>query len=211
MSRSVSLFCLFFPSPITHICFALSLQLLAHILHNSVKQALEAAIVGCERLKAEGIPYRRPTDYYAEMIKSDQHMAKVLKRLGEEKLRVEASEAAKRQRELRKFGKSVQKTKEKQREEARKRTVDAVRDWRKKHASGDEFPVELAEGDDVQPAAKAARKGAGDHNKRAPKPHGRRGAFEQSITSDMVKDYKKKPEQKAREGKRSKVSYKRRK
>lgn len=211
MSRSVSLSCLF-PHPHTPPFLHVGTHAFPFFLSlfDSVKQALEAAIVGCERLKAEGIPYRRPTDYYAEMIKSDQHMAKVLKRLGEEKLRVEASEAAKRQRELRKFGKSVQKTKEKQREEARKRTVDAVRDWRKKHASGDEFPVELAQGDDVQPAPKAARKGAGDHNKRAPKSHGRRGAFEQSITSDMVQDYKRKP-QKGREGKRSKVSYKRRK
>lgn len=38
---------------------------------NSVKQAVD-------RLEQAGIPYKRPDDYYAEMMKSDEHMAKVV-------------------------------------------------------------------------------------------------------------------------------------
>ena len=180
------------------------------LLLYSVKQALEAAIEGCDRMKKEGIPYRRPTDYYAEMIKSDQHMAKVLKRLGEEKLRVEASEAAKRQRELRKFGKAVQKVKEKQREEARKRAVDVVKQWRKRHASGDEFPVELTQEDDVQPGRKSSRKDGSDHSAGKGPKQKRGGAFERSITSNMVQQREKKKEMKSRGGKRSKVAQRKR-
>ena len=150
---------------------------------NSVKQALEAAVAGCDELRRRKIPYRRPDDYYAEMVKSDQHMARVLQRLGEEKLRVEASEAAKRQREMRKFGKTVQKEKEKQREEARQRAEDAVKEWRKKHTAGEEFPIELAEGDDALPLRKSARKGAGDHS--AGKRKGR-NPLARSVTGSMV-------------------------
>ena len=41
------------------------------------KQALEAAKEGRKKLLAEGIPFSRPLDYFAEMIKDDEHMEKV--------------------------------------------------------------------------------------------------------------------------------------
>ena len=41
------------------------------------KQALEAAKEGKKRLLAEGIPFSRPSDYFAEMVKDDEHMEKV--------------------------------------------------------------------------------------------------------------------------------------
>ena len=41
------------------------------------KQAQEAALVGLSRLKALGIPTKRPDDYFAQMAKSDDHMLKV--------------------------------------------------------------------------------------------------------------------------------------
>jgi len=42
------------------------------------KQALEAAKEGRKQLLAEGIPFSRPLDYFAEMVKDDEHMEKVL-------------------------------------------------------------------------------------------------------------------------------------
>ena len=42
------------------------------------KQALEAALEGRRKLLSEGIPFTRPSDYFAEMIKDDEHMEKVL-------------------------------------------------------------------------------------------------------------------------------------
>jgi len=40
------------------------------------KQALEAAQEARTKLLAEGIPFSRPSDYFAEMIKDDEHMDK---------------------------------------------------------------------------------------------------------------------------------------
>jgi rRNA-processing protein EBP2 len=41
------------------------------------KQALEAATLGRKKLLAEGVPFSRPSDYFAEMVKDDEHMDKV--------------------------------------------------------------------------------------------------------------------------------------
>ena len=100
-------------------------------------------------MDSEGIPFRRPDDYFAEMVKNDEHMARIQKKLGVEKRRAVANETAKRQRELRKFGKQIQEQKLKEREEAKKSSINSVKEWRKKHAKGDEFPVELTEEADM--------------------------------------------------------------
>jgi rRNA-processing protein EBP2 len=39
--------------------------------------ALEAVNLSKAQLRKEGIPYKRPNDFFAEMVKSDAHMAKV--------------------------------------------------------------------------------------------------------------------------------------
>lgn len=106
----------------------------------------------------EGIPFRRPDDYFAEMVKDDEHMARIQRKLGVEKRRAVANETAKRQRELRKFGKQIQEQKLKEREDAKKANLDSVKEWRKKHAKGDEFPVELAEEADQREMKKKPRK-----------------------------------------------------
>ena len=41
------------------------------------RQAQLAAMEGIARLKSQGIATLRPDDYFAEMMKSDQHMQKV--------------------------------------------------------------------------------------------------------------------------------------
>lgn len=41
------------------------------------RQAQSAVIEGLARLKAMGIPTKRPDDYFAQMAKSDDHMLKV--------------------------------------------------------------------------------------------------------------------------------------
>jgi len=42
----------------------------------SYKQALEVARLGKEKVIAAGVTFTRPDDYFAEMVKSDEHMAK---------------------------------------------------------------------------------------------------------------------------------------
>ena len=58
----------------------------------ALPQALEAAQTAIRRFEAAGISWQRPTDYYAEMVKSDEHMAKVKEQLLYEKTQIEASE-----------------------------------------------------------------------------------------------------------------------
>ena len=41
------------------------------------ERALESANECVRRLKDLGVPVRRPDDYYAEMVKSDEHMKRV--------------------------------------------------------------------------------------------------------------------------------------
>lgn len=43
----------------------------------SYRLAQAAVIEGLPKLKKAGIPTKRPDDYYAEMVKTDDHMKKV--------------------------------------------------------------------------------------------------------------------------------------
>lgn len=74
----------------------------------SLTAALSSAKRGFTKLKDLKVPFTRPTDYFAEMIKSDAHMEKVRQSLVSEKKRIEEAEERRKQRELKKFGKKVQ-------------------------------------------------------------------------------------------------------
>ena len=45
------------------------------------------------RFSGAGLAWRRPADYYAEMVKSDEHMARVKEQLIYEKQQIETGEA----------------------------------------------------------------------------------------------------------------------
>ncbi|VDD83137.1 unnamed protein product [Mesocestoides corti] len=71
--------------------------------------AQAAVLEALPRLHELGIPTKRPSDYFAEMIKSDAHMTKVREHLVVNKKRLELRERARQLREQRKFGKQQQK------------------------------------------------------------------------------------------------------
>lgn len=77
-------------------------------------------------LKKEGVPFSRPSDYFAEMVKNDDHMNKVKGKLVSEAASKKASAEAKRQRELKKFGKQVQVTKLQQRAKDKREMLEKV-------------------------------------------------------------------------------------
>jgi Eukaryotic rRNA processing protein EBP2 len=52
-------------------------------------QALGAARVAIAKMEAAGVPWRRPPDYYAEMVKTDDHMLKVREQLAFEQKQIE--------------------------------------------------------------------------------------------------------------------------
>ena len=55
-------------------------------------QALGAAQQAIRKFEAASTPWQRPPDYYAEMVKSDEHMAKVKQQLMHEQEQMEAVE-----------------------------------------------------------------------------------------------------------------------
>ena len=48
------------------------------VLFSSYRQAQATILEAIPRLKTEQISTKRPDDYYAQMIKSDEHMKKVI-------------------------------------------------------------------------------------------------------------------------------------
>jgi rRNA-processing protein EBP2 len=87
-----------------------------------------------DRLKREGIAYKRPEDYFAEMLKSDAHMAKVKDKLIYEQKKIAAVEERKKSQAHRKVAKELQAEKIKQRTQQKKDTLDAVKQWKKRKA-----------------------------------------------------------------------------
>ena len=98
----------------------------------SYKQALHAAIEGRKRTDALNVPFTRPTDFFAEMVKTDEHMERVRQKLLDERAGIRASEEAKKQRELKKFGKKVQVEKLLERQKRKKDMADKVKGLRQR-------------------------------------------------------------------------------
>lgn len=94
-------------------------------------QALAAAKSAVSKFEEAEIPWSRPTDYYAEMVKSDEHMARVKEQLLYEKNVIETAEQRRREREAKKFGKQVAAEKKKERDHEKKKAITSVSTLRK--------------------------------------------------------------------------------
>lgn len=90
-------------------------------------QSLSAVIEARKQFKAEGVPFTRPNDYFAEMVKADEHMAKIKAKLIDAAASKKASADARKQRDLKKFGKQVQVAKLQERDKERKSTLDKIK------------------------------------------------------------------------------------
>lgn len=94
-------------------------------------QSLEAANKARALLKAEGLPFSRPKDYFAEMVKDDGHMEKVKAKLIEEATAKKASAEARKLRDLKKFGKQVQVAKLQERHKEKRETLEKIKALKK--------------------------------------------------------------------------------
>ncbi|KAL2653480.1 hypothetical protein R1flu_021608 [Riccia fluitans] len=131
-------------------------------------QALEGAKEAYLKLQELGIPFLRPSDYYAEMIKTDSHMLKIKDKLLHEKSKLEETDERRKAREAKKYSKEVQAEKLKERAKRKKQDIESVKKWRKvRQKSGHE-------GDDVAPPidfedrsgkSNGARRGRGGHGR----------------------------------------------
>ncbi|OCK93242.1 Ebp2-domain-containing protein [Cenococcum geophilum 1.58] len=88
-------------------------------------------------LKKEGVLFSRPADYFAEMVKSDEHMGKIKQKLIDTAAGKKAAADARRQRDLKKFGKQVQVAKLQERDKAKRETLEKINLLKRKRQSAE--------------------------------------------------------------------------
>ncbi|OAA53984.1 rRNA processing protein [Niveomyces insectorum RCEF 264] len=96
------------------------------------RQSRAAAVTAHRRLRQEGVPFARPADYFAEMVKDDEHMLEVRARLVQAASAKKASAEARKQRDLKKFGKQVQVAKLQERAHAKRETLAKIKTLKRK-------------------------------------------------------------------------------
>ncbi|XP_022918224.1 probable rRNA-processing protein EBP2 homolog [Onthophagus taurus] len=95
------------------------------------RQAQGAVLQCFPRLHAFGIPTKRPEDYFAEMVKTDEHMQKIRERLLKEQAGKQQSERVKQLRMQRKEGKALQTQAKIERQKEKKDMLNQVKKVRK--------------------------------------------------------------------------------
>ncbi|KKA01881.1 rRNA-processing protein HuEBP2 [Hanseniaspora uvarum DSM 2768] len=137
------------------------------------KASLEATSIAKKKLLQQKIAFHRPLDYFAEMLKTDDHMEKLKQRLIQEESEKLARQEARRQRNLKKFGKQVQIQTLQKRQQEKKDTLDKIKSLKKKRGAneisgGSEFDIAVEDAIDGKTTSK-------DNNKRQKINHKRDG------------------------------------
>ncbi|TKW34700.1 hypothetical protein SEVIR_2G323000v4 [Setaria viridis] len=176
-------------------------------------QALDGTRQAFEKLQSMKVRFLRPTDYYAEMVKTDVHMHKIKGRLLSEKRRIEEAEERKKAREAKKIAKEVQAEKNKQRAKEKKEQIESVKKWRKQRQQGgfakgnDDVPDLNFEGEEgfkqskkkrpgVSPGdrsgglAKRGKEGKNRRSRDAKFGHGGRKGLKKQNTADTTNDFR---------------------
>ncbi|CAG7853074.1 SubName: Full=Related to EBP2-required for pre-rRNA processing and ribosomal subunit assembly {ECO:0000313/EMBL:CCA70824.1} [Serendipita indica DSM 11827] len=126
------------------------------------KQALHGANTAKTLAARHNLPFTRPSDFYAEMVKSDAHMERIRQRALDETAGIKRSEEKRREREGKKFGKKVQLEKLKERERSKKEIEERVKGLKRKRKDAldaDEFDVELEDAIADRPSKRHAAGG----------------------------------------------------
>ena len=95
-------------------------------------QALAAFRTGKGELEKARVAWRRPDDYFAEMVKDDEHMRKVRERLKAEQESIAAAKQKREERESRKRAKEVMSQVAQEKVRQKKQQMLKVDDFRKK-------------------------------------------------------------------------------
>ncbi|KAI4937327.1 uncharacterized protein J4E92_002057 [Alternaria infectoria] len=141
------------------------------------KQCLSSVKDARKKLKKEGVSFSRPADYFAEMVKSDEHMGKIKQKLIDAAAGKKAAAEARKQRDLKKFGKQVQVAKLQERAKEKKDTIEKIQTLKRKRQGADitatheEDLFDVAATADDDKSERRSRGGAGgkDFNKRQKK------------------------------------------
>jgi len=111
-----------------------------------------------QKLDDLGVPHRRPDDYFAEMIKSDEHMQRIRKKLVVEQQRLKQIEDRRKQREMKKFGKQMQANVLQERAKKKRMDDEKIKQWRKGHKNGEDMLFDDMP-EDVNDSVKERKKG----------------------------------------------------
>ena len=133
------------------------------------KQGLDAVKQARTTLLKLKVPFSRPMDYFAEMVKSDEHMDKLKNKLLTEAANKKASEDAKKQRQLKKFGKQVQNATLQERAKQKRETLEKINSLKKKRGAN-----EISNDDDFQIALEEATRENDNRDNKRRKPNSKR-------------------------------------
>nr|ACO12598.1 Probable rRNA-processing protein EBP2 homolog [Lepeophtheirus salmonis] len=97
----------------------------------SYRQAQAAILEAIPRLQSMGVPTKRPTDYFAQMLKTDIHMNKIRGKLISKQVVQERIEKVRKLRELKKYGKQVQVEVQQKRHKEKREMLEEVKKFRK--------------------------------------------------------------------------------
>jgi len=100
------------------------------------KIAQEGARRGVIKAKRAGLPLLRPNDYFAEMVKSDEHMGKVKANLLTQKSNLEKRDKARQMRQQKKFAKDVQRNAKLKKQEEKRMAKEEIKFVKKKGEKG---------------------------------------------------------------------------
>ncbi|KAK4103881.1 Ebp2-domain-containing protein [Parathielavia hyrcaniae] len=114
-----------------------------------MNQARDAARQGRALLCKDGVPFTRPTDYFAETVRSDETMQKVKAKLVEDATAKKAAAEARKQRDLKKFGKQVQVQKQLERHKQKRETLEKINLLKRKRQEGGSAALGATEADDL--------------------------------------------------------------
>jgi len=98
--------------------------------------AVEGARIGVIKAKRAKLPLLRPDDFFAEMVKSDEHMGKVKANLLTQKSNIEKREKARQMRHQKKFAKDVQRDAKLKKQEERRMAKEEIKFVKKKGEKG---------------------------------------------------------------------------
>lgn len=95
------------------------------------RQAQAAVIDAITRIKKLGIPTIRPEDYFAEMVKTDEHMHKIRENLARKQQAAQRSEKVRQLRQQRKVGKQMQIEATLKKHAEKRKMLEEVKKYRK--------------------------------------------------------------------------------
>ena len=148
-------------------------------IYNSTR---ENVMKGMQFLVQSGVPISRPDDFFAEMLKSDQHMSNVKGRLLKQQVKIKTFEEKKQRAENKKFHKAIKEFKMKAKHTEKRENLEQISKLKKRiKERGDD--MEDADFDKIM----LGNKGASSR---------RRGGQKNSVIDSVKEGVKKRTQQK---------------